>query len=270
MDVSKECDRIEVFIREYLLKSGLDGYVLGLSGGLDSALVMALACRAVGVDKVRTYAMPYGKGGTSVEMANLALNKFPVKHEIIQIHSIVSTIAMTTFGEGENDALRLGNIMARTRMIVLYDMATANHSLVLNTSNLSELALGYTTKYGDNVGDIAPILHLTKTQIREMAKFVGVPQAIIDQKPSAGLVEGQTDEGDLGFTYEDVDKVLDGFFHLRIMNESVSNLYLWMMFEFPSRVGVSNEVWNKIQKRNLNNNHKMVPIASLSPIREDS
>ena len=262
MDVNKETVRIEVAIREYLLNSGLDGYVLGLSGGLDSALVLALACRAVGVDKVRTYSLPYGSGGTSIEMARLIADKFYVKHTYMPIDNDVDTISRRIPKDASNYALRKGNIMARTRMVVLYDMAAQHNSLVLNTSNLSELALGYATKNGDNTGDIAPILHLTKTQIREMAVFVGVPQPIIDQKPSAGLVEGQTDEGDFGFTYEDVDKVLNKYMKNGIMF-TPATLYRWMQFTSPNRVGVSQETWDKIQMRNMKNNHKMVAIASL-------
>jgi NAD+ synthase len=267
VDISKETTKTEVFIREYLLKSGCDGYVLGLSGGLDSALVLALACRAVGVDKVRTYAMPYGIGGTSIEMAKLAVEAFPVRHVYHPIDSDVDVLARGILYDEKNAALRKGNIMARVRMIKLYDNAARYNSLVLNTSNLSELALGYATKYGDSTGDIAPILHLTKTQIREMSAYVGVPQPIIDQKPSAGLVEGQTDEGDFGFTYEDVDKVIEGFMKNRV-SKDVSTLYRWMQFALPNRFGVSNEAWDKIQRRNLTNHHKMVPIESLSPVSE--
>lgn len=262
MDVSKETERIEDFIKKQLVASGLDGYVLGMSGGLDSVLVLALACRAVGADKVKTYALPYGMRGTSIMMAALAINKYPVIHTMIPIKDSVDALAQHTnvFGELPMDATRLGNIMARVRMTIIYDMAAANNSMVLNTSNLSEYLMGYTTKYGDNTGDIAPILHLTKTQIRKMARFVGVPKDIIEQAPSAGLVEGQTDEGDLGFTYDELDAVIDSFMK---EGDGTTQLFRWMNYGELRMGGITDKKMEKIAARNYKNQHKMVPIHSL-------
>lgn len=263
MDVSKEVEIVEEFIRTRLVASSLKGYVLGLSGGLDSAFVLALACRAVGADKVKTYALPYGMKGTSIIMAELVAAKFGVEHKIIPITQMVDSISHNMSGVKFNvkDAdLRNGNLMARTRMTVLYDIAAATHSLVLNTSNLSEYLMGYATKYGDNAGDVAPILHLTKTKIRMMSRFVGVPQDVIEQAPSAGLVEGQTDEGDFGFTYEELDSVIDSFVR---EGNTTTELFRWMNYGSLRMEGIGDKKMEKIAERNYKNQHKMVPIHSL-------
>jgi NAD+ synthase len=180
--------------------------VVGLSGGLDSALSCALAAEALGPENVLAVRMPYRSSSSdSLDHAQLMIDQFKVQNETIEITDMVEPL----FKRDPNiTKLRMGNIMARARMIVLYDKSEAYKGLVLGTSNKTEILLGYSTLWGDMASAINPIGDLYKTQARQLSRELGVPAPIIDKAPSADLWSGQTDENELGFTYEQVDRLL--------------------------------------------------------------
>jgi NAD+ synthase len=194
------------FIRDQIYKAGMKKAVLGLSGGIDSALSAYLSAEALGAENVLAVRMPYE---TSSEDSLIHAE------EVIEDLGLASiTVPITPMAQPLIDRfpdmsnLRKGNIMARTRMIVLYDQSVAWGGLVMGTSNKTEFLLGYSTIYGDSGVALHPIADLYKYQVRQIARAVGVPAALIDKPPSADLWEGQTDEGELGFTYNDADTVL--------------------------------------------------------------
>lgn len=196
--------KIVEFIRK---KTEGKSVVIGLSGGIDSALTAFLAVEALGKDRVCALMLP-SKTNTKQEMkfAVLAANLLEIKYEIIDIEKILQ--CFTNDCDYYMTRMAIGNLKARIRMSLLYGLASATKSLVLGTGNKSEIMIGYFTKYGDAGCDLLPIGDLYKTQARELAKHIGMPQAIIDQVPTAGLWAGQTDEKEIGITYERLDKIL--------------------------------------------------------------
>ncbi|HKK70141.1 MAG TPA: NAD+ synthase [Candidatus Krumholzibacteria bacterium] len=187
-------------------RTGFERVVLGLSGGLDSALTAYLAVRAFGVDKVIALAMPYRTSNPdSLAHAELVAGELGVELRTIDISEQIDAYFARFPEAGEN---RRGNKMARERMTILYDVSAAEHAMVLGTSNKTEILLGYSTLYGDSASAVNPIGDLYKTQVRQLARYLGVPQVVIDKPPSADLWQGQTDEDELGFTYERVDTLL--------------------------------------------------------------
>ena len=191
-------------MKNQLKDSKMDNFILGLSGGIDSTVVLALAVEAVGRDHVKCYTMPYFDGLKSTIKAIEIAEDYGVEIETISIKSIVDAYNVS-------DKYRLGNIMARTRMTILYDKSMEHRGLVLNTCNLSEDLVGYATKFGDAAGDIAPIAHLTKTEVYQLAEELYIKEIFINRVPSAELRSGQTDEQELGFTYKELDTVIDLF-----------------------------------------------------------
>jgi len=187
-------------------RTGFERVVLGLSGGLDSTLTAYLAVRAFGVDKVIALAMPYRTSNPdSLAHAELVAGELGVELRTIDISEQIDAYFARFPEAGEN---RRGNKMARERMTILYDVSAAEHAMVLGTSNKTEILLGYSTLYGDSASAVNPIGDLYKTQVRQLARYLGVPQVVIDKPPSADLWQGQTDEDELGFTYERVDTLL--------------------------------------------------------------
>jgi NAD+ synthase len=194
------------FIRSETSRVGYSRVVVGLSGGLDSALSCALAVKALGADNVLAVRMPYrASSPDSMTHAQLMIDQFKVKNETIEITSMVDPLIQR---DPNITKLRMGNIMARERMIVLYDQSESFKGLVLGTSNKTEILLGYSTLWGDMASAINPIGDLYKTQVRQLSRALDIPTPIIDKPPSADLWEGQTDENELGFTYELVDQLL--------------------------------------------------------------
>ena len=194
------------FIRNEVRKVGLDRVVVGLSGGVDSSLSAMLAVEALGADHVLGVLMPYRRSSReSLDHARLVVEKSGIESTIVDITSQVDSY-FERFPDA--DQRRRGNKMARERMTILYDHSARWDALVLGTSNKTELLLGYGTLYGDMASAINPLGDLYKTQVWALAEFVGVPQVIVQKKPSADLWEGQTDEGELGFSYREVDKFL--------------------------------------------------------------
>jgi NAD+ synthase len=194
------------FIRSEVTRVGFQRAVLGVSGGVDSALCCFLAAEALGPENVLALRLPYKNSSPdSLTHAQLVIDATGVQTKTIDITPMVDPF----FEAIPNmDRIRQGNVMARARMITWYDQSAGFKGLVLGTSNKSEILLGYTTLYGDNASAINPNGDLYKTQLRQLARAVGVPAVIVDKTPSADLWVGQTSEGELGFTYEEVDKLL--------------------------------------------------------------
>jgi NAD+ synthase len=194
------------FIRSEITRAGFSRAVLGLSGGIDSALACFLAAKALGPENVLAVRMPYKTSSAdSLEHARLVIEATGVQSLDVEITDMVEPL-FARFPE--MDSMRRGNIMARERMIVLFDQSAATRSLVVGTGNKTEILLGYTTLYGDSASALNPIGDLYKTQVRLLSTAMGVPEAVVQKPPSADLWSGQTDEGELGFTYADVDRLL--------------------------------------------------------------
>ena len=194
------------FIRKEITRTGFKRAVLGLSGGINLALCCYLAAEALGPENVLAIRNPYKTSSPdSIKHAQLVIDALGVKDKTIDISPMVDPLFEAL---PDMDKLRRGNAMARERMITWYDQSVAFKGLVLGTGNKTEILLGYTTIYGDAAYALNPNGDLYKTQLRQLAKAVGVPQPILEKPPSADLWQGQTDEGELGFTYEQVDKLL--------------------------------------------------------------
>ena len=193
------------FIRTEITRAGFSRGILGLSGGIDSSLVACLAVEALGKENVLGVLMPYRTSNPASRAdAELVAKQLGIATRVIEITPMVEPY-LAQFGEDER---RRGNVMARERMIILYDQSEEFHALVIGTSNKTESLLGYTTQFGDNAAALQPIADLYKCQVRQLARAVGLPQKIIDKAPSADLWQGQTDEGELGFTYDQADAIL--------------------------------------------------------------
>jgi len=195
------------FLKEETYKTGLKGAVLGLSGGIDSAVVAVLAKRAFDKNLKAILLPSQYSSDSSITDALELCKKFDIDYEIIEIKNIIEA-----YKENQNSTnLRVGNFSARIRMSILFDQSAKYSSLVLGTSNKSEILLGYGTWYGDLASAINPIGDLYKSEIFEFAKHLGVTKSIISKPPSADLWEGQSDEEELGYTYKEIDEV---FFQL--------------------------------------------------------
>jgi len=202
-------DAIRSFLRHHLRESGRKGFVVGMSGGLDSSLVAKLCADAIGPARVLGVAMPEARGGADERDARDWAKQLGIGFRVVEIGGIVATTARQ-LRIPKSDRIGLGNVKARTRMITLYQIARDEERLVIGTGNKSEYATGYTTKFGDAACDFAPIGDLYKTQVRAMARHLGLPAKVLAKKPTAGLWRGQTDEGELGITYDELDQILLG------------------------------------------------------------
>jgi len=195
------------FVRNETQRTGINKAVVGLSGGIDSAVSAFVTVKALGNENVLCVMMPYKTSSKdSLSDAKKVIAKLKTPSKLVEISEMVDAYLEKTKEEISN--VRKGNIMARVRMIVLYDESSKENALVIGTGNKTEILLGYTTIFGDSACAINPIGDLYKTQLRAFAKYLGVPDSIINKKPSADLWEGQTDESELGFSYEEVDKYL--------------------------------------------------------------
>lgn len=194
------------FIKSEVTRVGYSRAVINLSGGLDSALSCVLAVDALGAENVLALRLPYRTSSPdSLNHAQLMIDKFKIPSETIDITEMVDPLIKR---DPNISNMRKGNIMARMRMIALYDQTEVFKGLPIGTSNKTEILLGYSTLWGDMASAINPIGDLYKTQVRQLSRALHVPEPIIDKAPSADLWVGQTDENELGFTYEEVDKLL--------------------------------------------------------------
>ena len=197
---------ISGFIHSETTRAGFSKAVIGVSGGVDSSLSCFLAARALGGENVLAVRMPYKTSSQeSLDHAQLIIDKTGVQSLTIPITDIANGL-IDQFPDMSK--VRQGNIMARCRMIVLYDRSVAFNGLVVGTGNKTEILLGYSTIYGDSACAFNPVGDLYKTQLRQLSRAVGVPEVIVDKPPTADLWIGQTDEDELGFTYEEVDQLL--------------------------------------------------------------
>jgi len=194
------------FLHDEVHRTGLSRAVVGVSGGIDSALSCFLAAEALGAENVMAVRMPYRSSSPdSLAHAQLVIDQTGVTSETFEITATVEPLLAAI---PLSDSRRQGNVMARARMIVLYDRSASEGALVIGTGNKTELLLGYTTLYGDSASALNPLGDLYKTQVRQLARAVGVPAPILDKPPTADLWPGQTDEGEMGLTYERVDQLL--------------------------------------------------------------
>lgn len=240
------------FIRDELGRHGFTRGVVGLSGGIDSSLACFLAAEALGPENVLALRMPYASSSPeSMEHAGLVIDQLKIRSLDVPITDMVTPLfdrfpAMSK--------VRRGNVMARVRMAILFDQSAEFGGLVIGTGNKTEILLGYTTLYGDSACAVNPNGDLYKTQIRQLARAIGVPKVIIDKPPSADLWPGQTDEGELGTTYERVDQLL----HLLIDERATPSAAIAAGFQ----AAFVNETLERVRRYHFK--RVMPPIAKIS------
>ena len=194
------------FLRENFKKAGFSKAVLGLSGGIDSALVAYLLRDALGKENVLAIMMPYKSSNPdSLNHAKLVVEDLKISAKTIEITDMIDAYFKN---EKEASSLRMGNKMARERMSILFDYSSKENALVVGTSNKTEIYLGYSTQFGDSACALNPIGDLYKTNIWDLSRYLKIPNELIEKKPSADLWEGQTDEQEMGLTYNEADQVL--------------------------------------------------------------
>ena len=209
MKLDEYLKEIEKFLQEYLADSHCKSYIVGLSGGVDSSLVAAIARKAVGKDKLYCYSIDIDSNKNDILDAKEVAKQLDLNLEVINLTKTYKSYLKALKGQ---DFTRLteSNLKVRMRMVALFAYAQEHSGLVLGTDNMDERYVGYFTKFGDGAADLLPIVHLTKSEVREAAKLYGLSLDLVDRVPSAGLFEGQTDEGEMGVTYKDLDAYLLG------------------------------------------------------------
>jgi len=199
-------DQIAQWLREQIAAAGADGFVVGLSGGVDSATSAALGVRAVGPERVLGVLMPCHSQPEDGRLAQKVADAFGIPTLTVDLSGVYD--ALTAALPPSDHPLAAANIKPRLRMIALYYLAQSRNYLVLGSGNRTEIEVGYYTKYGDGGVDLLPLGGLYKTQVWELARELGVPQEVVERPPTAGLWPGQTDEGEMGITYVELDRVL--------------------------------------------------------------
>lgn len=202
-------DEILEFIRQTFAVTDKRTGVIALSGGIDSALALSLLTQALGSKNVIPVLLPYhtqpmDDAYAVLEYLDIAKDQWQEINILEMVNSFSETLSLS-----DADVFRKGNVKARCRMIAVYDIAKKENALVCGTENKSEHFLGYFTRFGDAASDLEPITHLYKTQVRQLAQFLQLPESILTKAPSAGLWLGQTDEAEMGFTYAEADRVLE-------------------------------------------------------------
>ena len=205
MDFTKLTASIATWMREYAAQAGAEGFVVGLSGGIDSAVTAALAVRAMGVEHVLGVLLPCHSQPEDAAFARMVAESLELRPQTVELSATYDAlIAALPAG---SDMAR-ANVKPRLRMTTLYYLAQSHNDLVAGTSNQPETMVGYFTKYGDGGVDIEPLGELYKHEVRALARVLDVPEPVIARPPTAGLWPGQTDEGELGITYDDLDAIL--------------------------------------------------------------
>lgn len=235
--------QIEKFLQEYLKNSHCDSYVLGLSGGVDSSLVAAIARKAVGKDKLFCYAIDVESNKADIEDAKEVAEQLDLNLEVINLTETYQSY-LKVLSNKELTRLTKSNLKVRMRMVALFAFAQEHRGLVLGTDNADERYVGYFTKYGDGAVDLLPIVHLTKQEVRLAAKHYGLDSRLTNRVPSAGLFEGQTDELEMGISYVDLDNYLLG-------------------------KKVDNNVQERIEHLHKISEHKRIPIPEMTPFKRD-
>jgi NAD+ synthase len=246
------CDLLVSFLREEVSSARLERVVIGLSGGVDSAVVAALCARAFGPENVLGILLPYRTSNPdSAADARRVAEQLGIPTRDVDISGMADAYLQAS---GVKDARRRGNVLARCRMVVLYDLSVEWCGLVVGTSNKSELLLGYSTQWGDGAYALNPIGDLYKHQVYQVARYLELPEGVIAKPPSADLFEGQTDEAELGFRYADADRIL-----LRLVDRRFSEAEL-------VAEGFDRELVRRIAERVVTSQFKRVPpvIAKLS------
>ncbi len=239
IDPKQEAKKITDFLKKTFSEQKMNKVVLGLSGGIDSTVALYLLKKVLPPQNIFAVQMDYKpRKELIIDLKGINIINFPIKKFVDSFKDEVSknfslsrgprsgeTLAAIKFSspslsEADNKT-RLGNIMARTRMIILFDLAKQIGGLVCGTENKSEKLLGYFTRFGDAASDFEPISHLYKTQVYQLAKYLGIPKETINQPPSAGLWDGQTDENDFGFSYLEADQVLHLYYDEKISLEEI-------------------------------------------------
>lgn len=211
MKLEQYLQYVEQFLKEYLENNHCDGYVLGLSGGVDSSLVAAITRKAVGKDKLMCIMMPIDSHPSDLEDAKKVAEALDVRYIVLDGSESYHASLKEFEKQGiELDTMSKSNLKVRIRMTLLYAYGQTHRYLVLGTDNADERYTGYFTKYGDGAADVLPIVYLLKREVVEAAKLYGVPSSLAERVPSAGLFEGQTDEKEMGVTYFDLDNYLSG------------------------------------------------------------
>jgi len=236
MNTEQLAERLVLWIRDKVLAAGCNGVVVGISGGLDSS-VLAVLCQRAFSQSILGVLMPCYSNQEDIEHARTVAGKLSIPIKAVVLDTIFDTLLKVLPNDRvDPNASRLaeGNLKARLRMLTLYYFANKLKYMVAGSGNKSELSIGYFTKYGDGGVDILPLGSLVKGQVKELGSFLGIPQEIIDKPPSAGLWQGQTDEGELGLSYDELD-------HYLITGEA------------------SNELKGRIESMIATNSHKRLP-----------
>jgi len=222
MNIEQCRKKIVSFIRDYLNGSGHRTGVVGVSGGVDSSLVFFLTCEALGAEHTVGALLPHA--GSSPIFTDRAQRIVAMKGGHLRYFDITETVNSFQKLSGTANRRRIGNIMARVRMTALFDIAAESEGLVMGTGNKTEILLGYFTLFGDGACAFEPIGDLYKSEVWEMARLVGIPEEIIAEPPTADLWEGQTDEGELGITYDTTDRILSLLVEKNLTPEKITDI----------------------------------------------
>ena len=234
LDIPATAERIIVFLKQIMADAGFSRLVVAISGGIDSSTALTLAVAALGAKNVFTLSLPYRDWHTEAELRTAQLlNQLQIPSSNIRemdispmVDAFINSADLLQYGNNilasdDLTSLRLGNVMARVRMVSLFDYAKKISGLVLGTENKSEHYLGYYTRFGDEASDIEPLRNLYKTEVFKLAEHLGIPQDIREAIPTAGLWPGQTDEGQFGFTYKTADEILYGLYEAKLSTQEL-------------------------------------------------
>jgi|SRR5690554_70054 len=238
MEYGEVHERLIAWLREQRAVTGANGFIVGMSGGIDSALT-AVLCKEACPQSTLGILLPIKSSPKDLEDARLVAREFKIAVRAIELSGIFELFLgeVTGWGARESTPLAVGNLKPRLRMTALYYMANEYNYLVVGTGNATELALGYFTKYGDGGVDLLPLGNLTKQDVYELARHLKLPERILAKPPTAGLLPGQTDEAELGYSYQEIEEALKG-------------------------TGKNKEVRKFIEERKQLNRHKLVPPPS--------